>query len=169
MARKEIKYVTKSELALHLGVTPETIYNYQKKGMPVYEEGKGGKSNLYDVYKSCLWVAVNIRNDAAGNDDGKTAKDVYEEYRAKREKLSYLKDKELVLPKEVIDTAISDSILRAKSKLSLLPRRISAIAFSYDNENGLRIAIEKEVNDVLKELANVDYKNINEGDDEQFS
>jgi len=56
--------ITKSALARHLGVTPQRVSQYVRRGLPVLQDGK------LDLDAALAWLAVNGQTQAVYQDRG---------------------------------------------------------------------------------------------------
>lgn len=142
--------VTQSELAKEIGVSRQRIGMLVKRGIL-----KLDKNKKLDREKALFILNENRKIAKVELKDYADARAEHENYKARIAELEYKRiASELILKDEVI-AMISKVITTSKTKLMSIPGKIAPQIVGEDNIKKIKTVIEREINEVLNELANM--------------
>lgn len=142
-----------------LGVAVETVYEYQRKGMPTVPggaKGRHGETSLFDGPSCVRWYSDNIGSMNLLDDDDSTIVEL------KRKKLAIdvakaevelAKLAENLVDVEFVLSAVADEYTTLKQQLRAIPQRVTPVIIGEVNEAVIKKLISDEIDVVLNGLS----------------
>ena len=167
--------MNQTEMAHLVGVSPMTVSNWVREGMPCRHPGGRGRSSDIDLAVALEWLArrgirPNVARDHAlvvptdpatdddnGADEGgadyKSSRAKREHFAAAREEMRYRQEAgELMIAAEV-ERAMADACTTIRAALEALPDRVSHQIAAETSEESIRTLLADAIEAMLADLA----------------
>lgn len=150
--------VTRAELAHIFGVTPPTVDQWIKQGVPVEERGSRGRAYQFNTARVREWREQMIRDQAAGTARVDEAELRRRELAAKTElaELTLAKEKRLVAPLDEIGRAVAKAFAEVRAGVRNVPSRVATQIVGETDEARLKAVLLAEIDQALEALSDAD-------------
>lgn len=175
--------MTQTEMAHLVGVSPMTVSNWVREGMPTRHPGGRGRASDIDLAVALEWLAKrgirpNVARDHAlvipadpapdddtadgdGGADYKASRAKREHFAAAREEMRYRQEAgELMIAAEV-EQAMADACTTIRVALEALPDRISHQIAAETSEEAVRTLLSDAIEAMLTDLS-ADFAKVSE-------
>ena len=167
--------MNQTEMAHLVGVSPMTVSNWVREGMPCRHPGGRGRSSDIDLAVALEWLtkrgirpnvardhALVVPTDPATDDDNgadeggadyKSSRAKREHFAAAREEMRYRQEAgELMIAAEV-ERAMADACTTIRAALEALPDRVSHQIAAETSEESIRTLLADAIEAMLADLA----------------
>lgn len=167
--------MNQTEMAHLVGVSPMTVSNWVREGMPCRHPGGRGRASDIDLATALEWLAKrgirpNVARDHAlviptdqatdddssdgdGGADYKASRAKREHYAAAREEMRYRQEAGELMVASEVETAVADACTTIRTTLEVLPDVLAPRLAALTDENECRIFLADEIERVLEQLA----------------
>ena len=167
--------MNQTEMAHLVGVSPMTVSNWVREGMPCRHPGGRGRSSDIDLAVALEWLtkrgirpnvardhALVVPTDPATDDDNgadeggadyKSSRAKREHFAAAREEMRYRQEAgELMIAAEV-ERAMADACTTIRAALEALPYRVSPQISAETSEEAIRTLLADAIEEMLTNLS----------------
>ncbi|HHW65771.1 MAG TPA: terminase small subunit [Rhodocyclaceae bacterium] len=167
--------MNQTEMAHLVGVSPMTVSNWVREGMPCRHPGGRGRASDIDLATALEWLAKRgIRpnvardhalviptdqapddDDSAGEDgaDYKVSRAKREHYAAAREEMRYRQEAGELMVAGEVETAVADACTTIRTALEALPDALALRLAAASDENECRNLLADEIERMLEQLS----------------
>ena len=119
---KEVKLLTRQELAAAIGKHPDTIAAWvSEEGMPVADRGRGGRASKYDLQAVLAWLSAREEAQRAGPLDPVQEKARRDHWQATLAEQTYRVRKGKLLDADEVERAWAAEVAAVRAKLLSVP------------------------------------------------
>lgn len=147
------RQVNQTELALIMGVTDVTLWEWQKLGLPVLQRGERGQANVYNTAAVIAWKVEHEVRKVAGDE---SPKDRLARVSAELKELELAERRQQMIPAALIEPAWASIALAVRQALLPLGLRLAQILEATPGVDAKRQVIDEEVHDILLKLSTHD-------------
>lgn len=151
--------LNRTELAELLGVTLPSIDLRIRKGMPFDCKGGRGKPWVFDSSDCVEWEKQQAINNALGDTDTTDTEELKRRKLAAETTIAEIdaaKKRGEVASLIEIERVWSQALIELRTRLRLIPARVSSRVLSLQNESDIKAALLDEVDQALTTLAECD-------------
>ncbi|WP_296052312.1 terminase small subunit [uncultured Alteromonas sp.] len=148
--------LNRTELAELLGVTLPSIDLRIRKGMPFDCKGGRGKPWVFDSSECVEWEKQQAINNALGDTDTTDTEELKRRKLAAETTIAEIdaaKKRGEVASLIEIERVWSQALIELRTRLRLIPARVSSRVLSLQNESDIKAALLDEVDQALTTLA----------------
>lgn len=145
-------HTNKRELANILGVTEETLTQWQKQGMPIVKAGKGRGGSVYDTVAVLAWKSARDQSDQPIT-DFETERTRKVKLEADKLALEVAEKRGDLIPAEQVESAVADMVAAFRARILSIPSKLAGpIAATIDTRE-TEALLTDAIHEALHELS----------------
>lgn len=153
------KIVNKRELQEIIGTSHQSLWNWDREGMPVLTRGENGEANQYDTEAVIAWMVAR----ATAKGERESEKDRLTKLQADEIEMRLAEKRRELINVTEIEPAWTAQVLATRQSLLTLPQRLAPQLVNAATADAIRALLEEAIEDSLTKLATSDDDSGTEG------